>query len=317
MRKFFAGGIAGCCAKGAVSPLDRIKILRQGEHSYYGNMSLWRTGSAIVRNEGLSQLWRGFPSLVIRIFPYAGFQYWSNDFYRAKWKANKWTEWTQVGNFNVPKQNLMCGSMAGVTATLITYPLDTIRTRILYTSKDNVEYRTWRSTFNTLITSKGGIRSFYQGLTPALIGMVPYAGISFGTFETLKEMALKLNHPLMCYTIEYNGKEMTKLNWYVHSGAGTTAAVFAQLIVYPIDMARRRMQNAQLVKTQNNLKDRFSVFETLRDLWRRSPSKFNRLELIYRGFSLNLLRAVPGTAISFTAHEQIRMALGVPRTGSS
>ena len=121
-------------------------------------MSLWRTGSAIVRNEGLSQLWRGFPSLVIRIFPYAGFQYWSNDFYRAKWKANKWTEWTKVGNFNVPKQNLMCGSMAGVTATLITYPLDTIRTRILYTSKDNVEYRTWRSTFNTLITSKAGIR---------------------------------------------------------------------------------------------------------------------------------------------------------------
>ena len=51
--------------------------------------------------------------------------------------------------------------------------------------------------------------------------MVPYAGISFGTFETLKEMAIKLNHPFMCYTIEYNGKEMTKLNWYVHSGAGS------------------------------------------------------------------------------------------------
>ena len=63
---------------------------------------------------------------------------------------------------------------------------------------------------------------------------------------------------------------------------GTTAALFAQLVVYPIDMARRRMQNAQLVKTQNNLKDRFSVFETLRDLWRRSPSKFNKLSLIYR-----------------------------------
>ena len=31
MRKFVAGGIAGCCAKGAVSPLDRIKIMRQGK----------------------------------------------------------------------------------------------------------------------------------------------------------------------------------------------------------------------------------------------------------------------------------------------
>ena len=31
VRKFIAGGMAGCAAKGFVSPLDRIKVLRQGE----------------------------------------------------------------------------------------------------------------------------------------------------------------------------------------------------------------------------------------------------------------------------------------------
>ena len=30
LKKFIAGGLAGCCAKGVVSPLDRIKIFRQG-----------------------------------------------------------------------------------------------------------------------------------------------------------------------------------------------------------------------------------------------------------------------------------------------
>ena len=33
-------------------------------------------------NEGL----KGLPALVIRIFPYAGFQFYSNDKYRIQWK---------------------------------------------------------------------------------------------------------------------------------------------------------------------------------------------------------------------------------------
>ena len=205
VRKFIAGGMAGCAAKGFVSPLDRIKVLRQGEflinkfnlnlilylgeHSYYGNMSVWKTAKAIVRNEGIGQLWRGGPALLLRIFPYAGLQYYCNDLYRDRWRRLNLPQWRQIGNVNVPVQNLLCGSMAGVTATALTYPLDTIRTRQLYTSKTNVEYRTWMSTFHTL--RSGGISNFYQGLVPALGGMVPYAGISFGTFETLKEMALK------------------------------------------------------------------------------------------------------------------------------
>ena len=36
--------------------------------------------------------------------------------------------------------------------------------------------------------TKGGARSLYNGLTPTLVGIVPYGGISFATFETLKSM---------------------------------------------------------------------------------------------------------------------------------
>ena len=32
------------------------------------------------------------------------------------------------------------------------------------------------------------IRNFYQGVRPALFGMVFYAGINFGTFESFKEI---------------------------------------------------------------------------------------------------------------------------------
>ena len=121
-------------------------------------MSLLKTGSAIVRNEGFLQLWRGLPSLIVRIFPYAGVQFWGNDYYRRKWSKNGLTEWTQVGSLSVPVRNIACGSMAGVTALTITYPLDTIRTRILYTSRTDKQYKNWRSTFKTLLNSPGGVR---------------------------------------------------------------------------------------------------------------------------------------------------------------
>ena len=36
--------------------------------------------------------------------------------------------------------------------------------------------------------------NFYAGIRPALVGMVFYAGLSFGTFETLREKAQARDH---------------------------------------------------------------------------------------------------------------------------
>ena len=100
VREFIAGGIAGCVAKGMVSPFDRIKILRQGEHRIHANLSIIKSAQTIVRQEGscsffinllillgFMQLWRGFPSLVIRIFPYAGIQFLMIDVYKRQWNS--------------------------------------------------------------------------------------------------------------------------------------------------------------------------------------------------------------------------------------
>jgi len=33
-----------------------------------------------------------------------------------------------------------------------------------------------------------GIRSLYRGFTPTVVGVIPYAGTSFFTYETLKKL---------------------------------------------------------------------------------------------------------------------------------
>lgn len=46
-----------------------------------------------------------------------------------------------------------------------------------------------KGVFQTLVTDAraGGARSLYRGLSPTLLGILPYAAISFSTFERLKQ----------------------------------------------------------------------------------------------------------------------------------
>lgn len=37
---------------------------------------------------------------------------------------------------------------------------------------------------------EAGVLALYRGFTPALMGIIPYSGIAFFTFETLKEWRL-------------------------------------------------------------------------------------------------------------------------------
>ena len=79
-----------------------------------------------------------------------------------------------------------------------------------------------------------GARSLLNGLAPTLVGIVPYAGLSFATFETLKAKYIQnqnIEHDLDIPTI-------------YRLAFGGVAGLFAQSMTYPLDLVRRRMQVA-------------------------------------------------------------------------
>ena len=64
--------------------------------------------------------------------------------------------------------------LKGVLAVAVTHPLDVARTRQAYTAVGRTNYQ---GTFHALrSTAKSGLPALYKGLSPTLIGMVPYAG---------------------------------------------------------------------------------------------------------------------------------------------
>ena len=85
----------------------------------------------------------------------------------------------------------VAGAMSGATATTLTYPLDLLRARFAA----GVETHKKAAIEDLVeIMKTRGVRGLASGLTPTLLGIMPYAGISFATFETLKAASIKIKH---------------------------------------------------------------------------------------------------------------------------
>lgn len=65
-----------------------------------------------------------------------------------------------------------------------TYPLDMVRGRLTVQS-DNGRYRGIAHAAVTIVREEGP-RALYKGWLPSVIGVVPYVGLNFAVYETLK-----------------------------------------------------------------------------------------------------------------------------------
>ncbi|XP_078063270.1 solute carrier family 25 member 16 [Mustelus asterias] len=182
LRSLVAGGVAGCCAKSTIAPLDRVKILLQAHNQHYKHLGVFSTLRAVPKKEGFLGLYKGNGAMMVRIFPYGAIQFTAFDRYRK----------LLIGKLGISGHihRLMAGSMAGMTAVICTYPLDMIRARLAFQVKGEHRYAGIIDAFRVIYTQEGGFQGFYRGLTPTIIGMAPYAGISFFTFGTLKSIGL-------------------------------------------------------------------------------------------------------------------------------
>jgi solute carrier family 25 (mitochondrial carrier protein), member 16 len=55
-----------------------------------------------------------------------------------------------------------------------------------------------------MLKEEGGVRALYRGFLPTLIGMAPYAGLSFYCFEIIKYACMKYSPHYACHPFERN-----------------------------------------------------------------------------------------------------------------
>ncbi|KIM63496.1 hypothetical protein SCLCIDRAFT_117298 [Scleroderma citrinum Foug A] len=300
VRSGLAGGLAGC-AKTAVAPLDRVKIrLFQASNpdfqKYAGSWTgALRAGLAIYGNGGVRGLFQGHSATLLRIFPYAAIKFMAYDQWRLILIPDKRYE-TNLRRFTT-------GSLARMTSVTFTYPLELIRVRMAFHSRIADESATRaRPTFlramshichegalartvsspNT--TSKQlfeyfPILKFYRGFTVSMVGMIPYAGTSFLTWDFLR-----------AHFYPSSNDHSVRPSVLANLAIGAVSGAVSQTVPYPFEIIRRRMQVGGLTQPDRWLGWR----ETIRTIYTTSG-----LRGFYVGLSIGYLKIIPMNGISF------------------
>uniref|UniRef100_T1IWX9 Uncharacterized protein n=1 Tax=Strigamia maritima TaxID=126957 RepID=T1IWX9_STRMM len=296
-KSLVAGGVAGMCAKTTVAPLDRMKILIQAHNEHYKDL---RGGiitglRQIISKESFIALYKGNFAQMVRIFPYAAVQFTSFEIYKQHLFGNLLGAKSHISKF-------LAGSLAGVTAVSLTYPLDVVRARLAFQVTGQHVYRGISHTLTSIVQQEGGIRGLYRGYLPTVMGMVPYAGLSFYSFECLKYLTLTYA-PKWTTTPHSQSTGGVVLTIPAKLFCGGMAGAIAQSVAYPLDVTRRRMQ----LGSMNPQAQKFSKswFSTLMIIL----NDHGIVKGLYRGMSINYVRAIPMVSVSFTTYELMKQFL--------
>ncbi|XP_017782881.1 PREDICTED: graves disease carrier protein homolog [Nicrophorus vespilloides] len=294
VKNLCAGGIAGMVSKTTVAPLDRVKILLQAHNRHHERHGVFTGMKHIVTSESPLALYKGNGAQMVRIFPYAATQFTSFEIYKKYLSG--------VFGPNSHFDKFLAGAGAGLTSVSLTYPLDTIRARLAFQISGEHVYTGITHAAVTIFKEEGGTRALYRGFLPTLMGMVPYAGLSFYCFEYLKFGCMKYLPQWTCRPCKKNTGGLV-LAVPAKLICGGLAGAVAQSVSYPLDVTRRRMQLALMNPETSHFAK--GMWSTLRYIY----NEHGVIKGLYRGMSINYMRAIPMVAVSFSTYETCKQIL--------
>lgn len=287
-----AGGLTGCITRFICQPLDVLKIRLQlqvepinsrSEISKY--RSIAQSVRCIYREEGLFAFWKGHnPAQVLSlVYGMAQFSFYERfNLTLREHKSFEGHDWAR---------NFVCGACSGSFASMIILPLDVIRTRVV--SQDPGKG------YNNVIQAVGtifrleGVRGLYRGLGPALLQIAPLTGGQFmfynmfGTvirqFERLPENAtLPPTELFFC---------------------GGLAGLCTKLLVYPLDLAKKRLQIQGFSHNRQTFGKHFVAHHLLQCFYQ--VLRHEGFRGLYKGLNPSLLKAAVTSSFYFAIYDQL------------
>ncbi|EFA86355.1 mitochondrial substrate carrier family protein [Heterostelium album PN500] len=300
LNPFYDGisaSIGSTVAIGILQPFDLLKIRLQGSGfavesgaSATGVKSsrpgLVSTFYSVLKNEGVSQFWRGIGPTVLASGVAWGVYMHFYESYKTAFKR-----FNNNGNTEtVPLyQGFVAGVAAGASQVFITNPIFMIKTRMQLQVPGSESYYTGFIDGIRKTVAKEGFFGLYKGVVPAL-WLTFHGGIQMSTYDEMKSFFAKRSN-----------KSVNQLSSSDIFIASSVSKFLASTMLYPFQVIKTRLQDERNIPT----KDKTAVYNGTMDV----AKKIYRSEGItgfYRGVIPNTLKVIPNSSITLLAYEEIR-----------
>ncbi|XP_039963402.1 calcium-binding mitochondrial carrier protein SCaMC-3 isoform X2 [Bactrocera neohumeralis] len=292
-RHLAAGGIAGAVSRTCTAPLDRIKVYLQVQTHKAGISDSLRY---MLNEGGLRSMWRGNGINVLKIAPESAIKFAAYEKIKRLIRGDEKRQMT-IG------ERFMAGAAAGGISQTVIYPMEVLKTRLAL--RKTGQYKGILDAAKKIYLMEG-VRSFYRGYIPNMLGIIPYAGIDLAVYETLKKK----------YLSSHNTEQPSFL---VLLACGSASSTLGQVCSYPLALVRTRLQAQVITKSKQpsvgiplrqagaiNDDNMFGVF--------RKILHNEGICGLYRGITPNFIKVLPAVSISYVVYEYSSRALGVNMT---
>jgi solute carrier family 25 phosphate transporter 23/24/25/41 len=232
--------------------------------------------TAIKLDAGIQGFWRGNFANVVKSMPESAIRFLVYE------KVNK----TMMPGDNPVSERFVAGCLAGGFAQICVYPLEVVKTRLAvssvatYSGLGDCLWSTFRSE---------GARSLCRGLGPALLSIVPAAGVDLAVYNTLRS-----RYKCRSLALDERGSapEMPIL---ISLSFGAIAGAAGALTAYPLTVVRTRL-------VAQGMPGREVQYAGMMDCF-RCMCRTDGVSGLYRGLTPALLKTIPAVSTSYAAFE--------------
>lgn len=273
-----AGGTAGTVGAIITCPLEVIKTRLQSSAKAklsVDNLSMVKCFKSIVRNEGWTALFKGLGPNLVGNAPSRAIYF--STYSTVKSLLNR----SYIDYPEHPLIHMTSAASAGFVSCTATNPIWLVKTR-LQLCRESITVRQCMSN----IWRTSGFLGFYKGITASYVG-ISETIIHFVIYEFFKAQIKqkRLSNPS-------SDDNFDKYIFFQYMFASAASKSCACALAYPHEVARTRLREEGAVYK--------SFTQTIR-LVLREEGPIG----LYRGLSIQLLRAIPFTAITMSTYELV------------
>ena len=277
----------------------------------------------IARNEGLPALWRGLSPTLVMAIPANMIYFTGYDWLRYARKS----PFSSMGDDYSP---LVSGSLARMLAAFAVSPIELFRTRMQATTGSSASGHLLQ-TFGDVreMVAANGVRALWRGLTLTLWRDVPFSGIYWWGYESVRSRLTAFREDRDARIRPLEGADAARLRRASRSGekhrdtfldsfaAGAVSGAFASIVTMPFDVGKTRTQvyregpsTAGSAAAKVLAPEEKSMTRLLRHIY-----KTEGMAGLWKGWIPRTLKVAPACAIMISSYEVGKMTFRTMKTG--